>query len=134
MRSDAQLSTNAWRNFLNERILRQKHLMYSLDASIVLAIIFSWLKIPASRTRKRCYLDPVNLLYHHKGREIKEGARSAPKIARHCFISRRFSPLRSIRLSRLAPLCLLCTVFFPRCSPVSSRAFTYTFTRYKWPK
>lgn len=62
-----------------------------------------------------CYLDPVDLLYY-KGYEIKKGVQSEPRIARHCFISRRFSPLRSIRLSRLAPLCLPCTVFFPRCS------------------
>lgn len=51
--------------------------------------------------------------------ELTEGQSLMPKVARHCFISRlvSLSASLSIRLSHLAPLCLLCTVFFLRCSP-----------------
>jgi len=65
-------------------------------------------------------------IFRHATKDTKLMEGQTLKVAHHCFISRlgSLSALFSIRLSHLAPLCLLYIVFFLRYS-LSSIAFIY---------
>lgn len=74
---------------------------------------FRLTEIPASRIfekKGRYYLDSVNLCYITKDVKLREGpTQLVPKVARHCFISRRFS-LRLAPYVFLASLHSVCSV------------------------